>query len=87
MIIHTIEARTHGRYLVDRLDRQGWRRCWSASTATAKAPSDAANCAHRPRAMAAGDNDDWCLVSVQALNRFYNRANEVVAQLDDPAGP
>lgn len=73
MIIHTIEARTHGRYIVDP----------SAGSARA-APLLVGFHGHAETAEIMLSNlraigDGWCLVSVQALHRFYTKRGDVVA--------
>jgi predicted esterase len=70
VIIHTIEARTHGRFLVELRE--------------APAPLLVGFHGYGENADIMLDNlraigDGWCLVSVQALHRFYTRKNEVVA--------
>jgi predicted esterase len=70
VIIHTIEARTHGRYLVESRGKP--------------APLLVGFHGYGESADAMLSNlrtfgDGWCLVSVQALHRFYTRKNEVVA--------
>jgi predicted esterase len=82
MNAHTIEARTHGRYLVD--------------CPTIEGPPDKFRGRRFPLLVGLhgyAENADrmldalvrirgtrqWLLVSVQALNRFYNRGNHVVA--------
>ncbi len=71
---HTIEVRTHGRYLVDH------------PTASASAPllvgfhgyaETAETMIANLRAIANGT--EWCLVSVQALHRFYTRTQTIAA--------
>ncbi len=70
MIIHSIEARTHGRYLVESREApapllvgfHGYGENADIMLANLRAIGDG-----------------WYLVSVQALHRFYTRKNEVVA--------
>jgi predicted esterase len=79
MIIHTIEARTHGRYLVDRpeaLVPGPMLVGFHGYGETAETMMD------NLRALAGTameTNREWCLVSVQALHRFYTRQQEVAA--------
>ena len=82
MIIHTIEARTHGRYLVDRPDAPGLTPMLVGFHGYGEgAEQMLANL----RAVGRADpgrpahNGDWCLVSVQALHRFYTRTQDIVA--------
>jgi predicted esterase len=85
-MIHTIETRTHGRYLVDRVDARGFapmlvgchgyaetaeRMLINLSAVADRAP------AAGPRAAAA--DGDWCVVSVQALHRFYTKTEDIAA--------
>jgi predicted esterase len=73
MQIHTIEARTHGRYLVDRPEGEGPFPLligFHGYKENAEAMLD--------ELARIRDGRDWLLVSVQALNRFYNRGNDVV---------
>lgn len=78
MIIHTIEARTHGRYLVDRPDTPGLAPMLVGFHGYAEtAETMMANL--RALARPGKGTDDWCLVSVQALHRFYNRQQDVAA--------
>jgi predicted esterase len=79
MIIHTIEARTHGRYLVDRPDAPGLAPMLVGFHGYAET---AETMMENLRALARSDHGtirDWCLVSVQALHRFYNRRRDVAA--------
>jgi predicted esterase len=72
VIIHTIEARTHGRYLVDSRDEPS--------------PVLVGFHGHAENAEIMLDNlrkisqdGGWTLVSVQALHRFYTKRGDVVA--------
>ena len=70
MIIKTIEARTHGRYLVE--------------PRAAGSPLLVGFHGHAENAEIMLENlrairDGWSLVSVQALHRFYTKRGEVVA--------
>jgi predicted esterase len=74
VIIHTIEARTHGRYIVES----------SEEDAAGQAPLLVGFHGHAENAeimlqhlRAIGEG--WILVSVQALHRFYTKRGEVVA--------
>lgn len=74
VIIHTIETRTHGRYLVERTRESGPLPMlvgFHGYGETAEAMME------NLRAIAAGA--PWCLVSVQALHRFYTRTQDIVA--------
>jgi predicted esterase len=87
VIIHTIETRTHGRYLVDCVDARdlapmlvgfhgyGETAEHMLTNLRALARGDAAARPDEP----GGAVSDWCLVSVQALHRFYTRSQEVAA--------
>jgi predicted esterase len=78
-MIHTIEARTHGRYLVDPPEVPGVAPVLAGFHGygeTAQTMLDNLRALARP---AAGSSDDWCLVSVQALHRFYTRQQDVAA--------
>lgn len=74
MTVHTIETKTHGRYLVERPD------------AAEPAPllvgfhgyGETAEAMLAPLRAIGGDAG-WCLVSVQALHRFYTRTQEIAA--------
>jgi len=90
MNTHTIEARTHGRYLVDCPSSDGpldQARSGSLDSARDKQfpvlvgfHGYAENAERMLEALLRiRGQRQWLLVSVQALNRFYNRANEVVA--------
>lgn len=82
VIIHTIEARTHGRYLVDRpaapglapmlVGLHGYGESAEQMLANLRAVA-------RPSPEATKTMHDWCLVSVQALHRYYTRKQDVVA--------
>jgi len=71
---HTIEARTHGRYLVDVPDGEGPLPLLAGFHGYAENAEQMMEVLRRIR----GERR-WLLVSVQALNRFYNRVNAVVA--------
>jgi predicted esterase len=73
MQVHTIEARTHGRYLIDRPDGDGPFPLLVGFHGYAENAERMLDELVRVRA-----SRRWLLVSVQALNRFYNRANDVV---------
>jgi predicted esterase len=75
-VIHTIRAATHGRYLVEDPAAPGPGAApllvgFHGQAETARRHLDTL------RAIAAGRR--WRLVAIQALNRHYTRANEVVA--------
>jgi predicted esterase len=86
-MIHTIETRTHGRYLVDRANVpelvpmlvgfHGY-----AETAERMLTNLRAVAPREPTGLPAAPGaivSDWCVVSVQALHRFYTRSEEVAA--------
>ena len=74
MTIHTIAAQTHGRYLIDSPTDAAVGDAGAAFTATRRTPTfTSMRCAHRRR------TGSWRLVSVQALNRFYSKGGDVVA--------
>jgi predicted esterase len=71
---HVVEVRTHGRYLIDQPQGDG------PFPLLVGFHGYKENAEHMLRQLARLDpRRQWLLVSVQALNRFYNRANEVVA--------
>ena len=74
MHIHTIEARTHGRYLVDQPAGDGPFPMLVGFHGYSEGAERMLEELRRVR----GDRP-WLLVSVQALNRFYSRASTVVA--------
>jgi predicted esterase len=74
MHTHTIEARTHGRYLVDAPDGDG---PWPMLVGF-HGYAEGAERMRDELARVRGDQR-WLLVSIQALNRFYSRASTVVA--------
>lgn len=74
MHIHTIEARTHGRYLVDRPAGDGPFPMLVGFHGYSEGAERMLDELRRMR----GDRR-WILVSIQALNRFYSRASTVVA--------
>ena len=74
MQIHTIEARTHGRYLVDRPDGDGPFPVLVGFHGYSEGAERMLEELRRIR----GERR-WILVSIQALNRFYSRASTVVA--------
>jgi predicted esterase len=74
MHIHTIEARTHGRYLVDRPEGEGPFPVLVGFHGYSEGAERMLDELRRIR----GERL-WLLVSVQALNRFYSRASTVVA--------
>jgi predicted esterase len=74
VIIHTIETRSHGRYLVWRPDAAGdvpMLVGFHGYGESAETMFD------NLRAVAGAE--PWCLVSAQGLHRFYTRRNEIVA--------
>jgi predicted esterase len=74
VIIHTIETRTHGRYLVRRPDGFGdvpMLVGFHGYGESAESMFDSLR--------AVAGVDPWCLVSVQGLHRFYTRKGEIVA--------
>jgi predicted esterase len=74
MRVHTIATRTHGRYLVDVPDGDVPAPLLVGFHGYAERAEDMLEVLQRIR----GDRS-WLLVSVQALNRFYTRSQEVVA--------
>jgi predicted esterase len=74
MDLHTLETRTHGRYLVDRPEGDGPFPVlvgFHGYSEGAERMLEELRRIRGPR--------PWLLVSVQALNRFYSRASTVVA--------
>lgn len=72
--VHTIETRTHGRYLVEPPRQPGpvrWLMGFHGQGETAAV--------HLEALQALGADRGWGLVSVQGLNRYYTRAHRVVA--------
>ena len=74
MNIHTIEARTHGRYLVDQPEGDGPFPMLVGFHGYSEGAERMLDELRRMR----GDRR-WLLLSIQALNRFYSRASTVVA--------
>jgi cephalosporin-C deacetylase-like acetyl esterase len=74
MDVHSIATRIHGRYLVDRPDGDGPFPVLVGFHGYAERAEHMLDVLTRIR----GDRP-WLLVSVQALNRFYTRSQEVVA--------
>jgi predicted esterase len=74
MDIHTIQARTHGRYLIDRPDGDGPFPMLVGFHGYSEGAERMLEELRRVR----GDRR-WLLVSIQALSRFYSRASTVVA--------
>lgn len=74
MHIHTIEARTHGRYVVDRPDGDGPFPMLVGFHGYAEGAERMLEELVRVRG-----ESQWLIVSIQALNRFYSRASTVVA--------
>jgi predicted esterase len=74
MQIYTIAVNTHGRYLVDAPPGDGPFKLLVGFHGYAERAEHMLDAMRRIR----GERP-WLLVSVQALNRFYTRANEVVA--------
>jgi predicted esterase len=74
MQIHTIAVKTHGRYLVDPPAGDGPFPLLVGFHGYAERAEHMLDAMRRIR----GERR-WLLVSVQALNRFYTRANDVVA--------
>lgn len=72
MIIHTIEARTHGRYLVEPRDEPAPLLVGFHGHA-----ENAEIMLENLRAISKGG--EWVLASVQALHRFYTKRGDVVA--------
>jgi predicted esterase len=72
--VHSIATRIHGRYLVDRPDGDGPFPVLVGFHGYAERAEHMLDVLTRIR----GDRP-WLLVSVQALNRFYTRSQEVVA--------
>ncbi len=73
MDVHSIATRIHGRYLVDRPDGPGPFPVLVGFHGYAERAEHMMDALQRIR----GDRA-WLLVSVQALNRFYTRSQEVV---------
>jgi predicted esterase len=72
VIIHTIEARTHGRYLVEPRDE--------LSPLLVGFHGHAENAEIMLDSLRAiSEGDAWSLLSVQALHRFYTKRGDVVA--------
>ena len=71
MIIHTIEARTHGRYLVEARDEP--------SPLLVGFHGHAENAEIMLDNLRAISASGWSLLSVQALHRFYTKRGDVVA--------
>ena len=69
MQIHTIEARTHGRYIVDGLRDEPLLVGFHGHAENAEVMLE------NLRAI----GDGWCRVSIQALHRFYSKRGDVVA--------
>jgi predicted esterase len=74
MHIHTIEARTHGRYLVDRPAGDGPFPMLVGFHGYAEGAERMLD-----ELVGVRGDADWLVVSIQALNRFYSRASTVVA--------
>jgi len=68
---HTIETITHGRYLVERRESQRLLVGFHGYAETAER--------HMEELRRIDPGEEWTLVAVQALNRFYTRTEEVVA--------
>jgi poly(3-hydroxybutyrate) depolymerase len=73
MHVHTIAAQIHGRYLVDRPDGEGPFPLLVGFHGYAERAEHMLEVLQRIRGERA-----WLLVSVQALNRFYTRSQDVV---------
>ncbi|HUE89255.1 MAG TPA: hypothetical protein VMO26_24520 [Vicinamibacterales bacterium] len=73
MHVHSIAAGVHGRYLVDRPEGEGPFPLLVGFHGYAERAEHMLEALQRIRAARA-----WLLVSVQALNRFYTRSQEVV---------
>jgi predicted esterase len=74
MAAYTIAARTHGRYLIDRPTGDGPQPLVVGFHGYGERAEDMLQALQRIR----GDRA-WLLVSVQALNRFYTRSQDIVA--------
>lgn len=74
MHIHTIEARTHGRYLVDKPEGDGPFPVLVGFHGYSEGAERMLEELRRVRS-----ERPWLLVSIQALSRFYSRASTVVA--------
>ena len=74
MLIHTIEARTHGRYLVDKPEGDGPFPVLVGFHGYSEGAERMLEELRRVRS-----ERPWLLVSIQALSRFYSRASTVVA--------
>ncbi|MGQ0732508.1 MAG: alpha/beta hydrolase [Acidobacteriota bacterium] len=74
MPVHSIETRTHGRYLVDRPESPGSLPVVVGFHGYAETAETMLDVLARLRG-----RRPWLIVSVQALNRFYSRSNGVVA--------
>ena len=72
--VHTIEARTHGRYLVQRPRSAGTAPLLVGFHGYAETASD-----HLDALRSIPGTDQWLLVSIQALHPFYTRKQRVVA--------
>ncbi len=74
MVIHRIATEVHGRYLVDSPQGHGPFPLLVGFHGYGELAGSMLESLARIRA-----EREWTLVSVQALNRFYTRANDVVA--------
>ena len=72
--VHTIEARTHGRYLVQRPRSAGAAPLLVGFHGYAETAGD-----HLDALRSIPGTEDWLLVSIQALHPFYTRKERVVA--------
>src|SRR5688500_12008911 len=73
-VVHTIEASTHGRYLVRTPDKPG---PWPMLIGFHGYAENAE--AHMNALRRVPGHERWLLVAVQALHAFYNREQAVVA--------
>jgi predicted esterase len=79
VIIHTIEARTHGRYIVDAREQAAPLLVgFHGHAESAEIMLDNLR-AISASAKATADKVAWSLLSVQALHRFYTKRGDVVA--------
>jgi predicted esterase len=77
--INTIEARTHGRYIVDGPPAAPLLVGFHGHAESAEIMLENLRSISASADVAADNGARWCLVSVQALHRFYTRKGDVVA--------
>jgi predicted esterase len=80
VIIHTIEARTHGRFVVEpRQETSPLLVGFHGHAENAEIMLDNLRAISASAATAPDKGDGWSLLSVQALHRFYTKRGDVVA--------